>query len=141
MNSYRFCDLSVGMEESFTASITDEMMDAFHGITKDDNPLHTDETFAKAYGQSGKVVYGMLTASFLSTLAGVYLPGKYSLIQQVEIKFAAPVHVGDTLTVRGKIVELQEIAERFVMKVVITNQKKEKLLRAKMWVGVLNERQ
>ena len=29
MNSYKFSDLSVGMSESFTVTITEEMMDKF----------------------------------------------------------------------------------------------------------------
>lgn len=137
MNTYTFDDLKVGMSESFQVTITEAMLDSFKGITGDVNPLHNDEEFAKAKGHVGRVAYGMLTASFLSTLAGVYLPGEKSLIQQVETKFASPVYIGDTLTVKGEIVELIESVQRLELKVTITNQNGKKVLRGKMEILVV----
>ncbi len=137
MNNYKYEDLKVGMSESFTVTITPEMLDSFKGITGDINPLHNDEDFAKGKGHPGRVAYGMLTASFLSTLAGVYIPGERSLIQQVETKFANPVYIGDELTVKGEIVELVESVQRLELKVVITNQNGKKVLRGKMGILVV----
>ncbi|MBQ7148570.1 MAG: MaoC family dehydratase [Pseudobutyrivibrio sp.] len=137
MNTYTFDELKVGMSESFQVTITEAMLDSFKGITGDVNPLHNDEEFAKAKGHVGRVAYGMLTASFLSTLAGVYLPGEKSLIQQVETKFANPVYIGDTLTVKGEIVELIESVQRLELKVTITNQNGKKVLRGKMQILVV----
>lgn len=80
-------------------------------MTGDVNPLHSSDDFAEEIG-SGKfrshVTIGMLTASFYSTLAGVYLPGKYSLIHSLDIKFQKPVYVGDKLIVSGEIVSKQD---------------------------------
>lgn len=137
MNNYTFDELTVGMTESFKVSITEEMLDAFKGITGDVNPLHNDEEFAKAKGHPGRVAYGMLTASFLSTLAGVYIPGERSLIQQVETKFAKPVYIGDELTVTGEITELVESVQRLELKVTITNQDGKKVLRGTMGILVV----
>ena len=137
MNNYKFEELNVGMTESFKVLITEEMLDAFKGITGDVNPLHNDEEFAKAKGHPGRVAYGMLTASFLSTLAGVYIPGERSLIQQVETKFAKPVYIGDELTVTGEITELVESVQRLELKVTITNQDGKKVLRGTMGILVV----
>ena len=137
MNNYRFEDLSVGMSDSFDVTITPEMLEQFKGITGDINPLHNDEEFAKSKGHPGRVAFGMLTASFLSTLAGVYIPGERSLIQQVETKFSNPVYIGDTLTVKGEIVELIESVSRLELKVTITNQNGKKVLRGKMQILVV----
>lgn len=139
MNKYQFSELSVGMEESFQTEITEEMLDRFRAITQDVNPLHTDEAFAKEKGYQKKVAYGMLTASFLSTLAGVYLPGQNSLIHSVETKFVKPVFCGDVLTVSGRVTGLLELFSAFTMKVSITNQHGEKVLRGTMQIGVLDE--
>ena len=79
----------------------------------------------------------MLTASFLSTLAGVYIPGERSLIQQVETKFAKPVYIGDELTVTGEITELVESVQRLELKVTITNQDGKKVLRGTMGILVV----
>ena len=137
MNNYSFDELQVGMSESFQVTVTEAMLDSFKSITGDVNPLHNDEEFAKAKGHVGRVAYGMLTASFLSTMAGVYLPGEKSLIQQVETKFANPVYIGDTLTVKGEIVELIESVQRLELKVTITNQNGKKVLRGKMQILVV----
>lgn len=139
MNRYYYEDLTIGMKETFTVQITDEMFDSFYEITGDDNPLHRDEVFAKDHGFDGKVCYGMLTASFLSTLAGVYLPGERSLIQAVEVKFAKPVYAGDILTVEGEIEELNDTVKQVVLKFSVINHKGIKVLRGRMKVGVLNE--
>ena len=137
MNNYKFDELTVGMTESFKVTITEAMLEAFKGITGDVNPLHNDEEFAKAKGHPGRVAYGMLTASFLSTLAGVYIPGERSLIQQVETKFAKPVYIGDELTVTGEITELVESVQRLELKVTITNQDGKKVLRGTMGILVV----
>ena len=137
MNNYSFDELSVGMSESFDVTITSEMLESFKGITGDVNPLHNDQDFAVSKGHPGRVAFGMLTASFLSTLAGVYLPGEKSLIQQVETKFANPVYIGDVLTVKGEITELIESVQRLTLKVTITNQNGKKVLRGKMEILVV----
>lgn len=137
MNTYSFDELSVGMTESFDVTITPEMLESFKNITGDVNPLHNDEEFAISKGQPGRVVYGMLTASFLSTMAGVYLPGEKSLIQQIETKFSNPVYIGDTLTVKGEITELIESVHRLELKVTISNQHGKKVLRGKMQILVV----
>ncbi len=139
MNYYKYEQLEVGMQESFQVTVTEEMIKQFGEITGDYNPLHTDEQFAKQKGYEGKVVYGMLTASFLSALAGMYLPGQRSLIHRVEVEFPKPVYVGDTLTVLGKIVSMNEAFQIFEMKVTVSNQEQKKVLRGKMRIQVLSE--
>ena len=136
MNDYRYEDIKVGHKETFTVNVTEDMMAAFKTITGDINPLHNDEVYATSKGHPGRVVYGMLTASLLSTLAGVYLPGKNSLIHEVKVKFAKPVYIGDTLTVEGTVEEKNDTYSLLMLKVAIRNQAGEKVLRAKMQVGV-----
>ena len=121
MNTYHYEDISLGQEESFSVTVTEKAMDAFRSLTGDENPLHADAGYAASRGYGGRVVYGMLTASFFSTMAGVYLPGKYSLIHSVEVKFLRPIYPGMVLTVRGE------------------NGDGEKLCKGIMKVGVLDE--
>ena len=83
-----------------------------------------------------KVVYGMLTASLLSTLAGVYLPGKYSLFHSTRIFFHKPVFVGDTITVSGKVKEKDERYNIIKLKIIMENQDDKKVLSGSMQVGV-----
>ena len=80
----------------------------------------------------------MLTASFYSTIAGVYLPGKYSLIHSLEdLSFKKPVYVGDELTVTGKVIDKNDELRLIVLKVSIKNQNKDLVSKAKMKVLVM----
>ena len=78
-----------------------------------------------------------LTSSFLSTLAGVYLPGKYSLIRSVNVKFPKPVMIGDELTVTGEVTEMNDEFRFFTLKISIRDQHGDKVCRGKMEIGVL----
>lgn len=137
MNCFTFADLQVGMEEKFSVHITAEMMQMFRQLSGDINPLHTDDDYAKAAGFPQKVVYGMLSASFFSTLVGVYLPGKYCLLHEVKSSFIRPVFVGDTLEISGKISHINETFRQLEIKGSIRNQNNEKVSRAVILTGVL----
>ena len=139
MNRYLFSEIAVGHTESFIVSITDEKMADFHSITGDCNPMHTDDHFAQQGrgNYKGRIVYGMLTASLISTLAGVYLPGENSLIQKVDVEFPAPVYVGDVLTVIGEVIRKDENFNIIEVKVTIRNEHGDKVCRGKTRIGVL----
>lgn len=139
MNEYTYEEIEVGHKESFSATITKEMLDAFKMITGDINPLHNDEDYAKSLGHPGKVVYGMLTASFLSTLAGVYIPGKRSLIHEVKSKFVKPVYIGDTLLIEGVVEDKHDAFKLLDIKYSMRNQDGVKVCRGTMTVSVEGE--
>ena len=140
MNEYHYSDIQIGQTESFTKEITVEMENAFRALSGDVNPLHWDDVFAQEVGSGkyqGHVAFGMLTASLLSTLAGVYLPGKFSLIHSVEkISFKRPVYAGDVLTVQGTVEDKLDGLDLILLKVKITNREKKCVLTAGMKVLV-----
>ena len=138
MNEYTLQDLHAGISESFSVKITTEHEDAFRTLTGDMNPLHYDDDFTQKYGcGGGHVVFGMLTASFLSTLAGMYLPGKYSLIHSIDnISFLKPVRAGDVLDVRGVIDDVYEDLRMIKVRAEM-RRLDEVVLKAKMKILVL----
>ena len=136
MNHYRLADLTPGVTESFTVTITEEMMAQFYAITGDNSPIHMDADYAAGRGYPGRVVYGMLGASFLSTLAGVYLPGEHCLLHGVDLKFAKPIFIGDTLTVTGVVDEVNDTFREITIKASIVNQDGKKVTRAVIRAGV-----
>ena len=140
MNEYRFEEIREGQSESFSRQITVEMEDAFRALSGDENPLHRDDAFAVSVGEgkfSGHVTFGMLTASLYSAMAGMYLPGKYSLIHSLEIKFQNPVFAGDVLTVAGTVKRKHEGLNMIELAVKITNQEDKCVSKADMKVLVL----
>jgi 3-hydroxybutyryl-CoA dehydratase len=137
MNEYRYEDLTVGKREAFRYKVTGHDMDLFCELSGDVNPLHIDSEFAVGHGFRDRVVYGMLSASLFSYLGGVLLPGRFCIIQQVESKFVAPVYIGDELDVCGTVKELNDSVRQAVVKILIKNQKGQKVVRGTMSVGFL----
>ena len=70
MNSYSMGELEEGKTKSdFNIVVTEQMMDTFRQLSGDNNPLHTDQKYARSKGMKEKTVYGMLVASFYSKLS------------------------------------------------------------------------
>ena len=112
----------VGDRESLTHQVTDEDVQLFARLTGDDNPLHLDPAFARGTSMKRPVVYGMLSASFLSTLIGTKLPGPGALWTSQTIEFAHPVFVGDTLTVSAVVQQVSHATDTLVLAVTAVQQ-------------------
>lgn len=143
MNEYQIEQIHVGMECSFKKTITLEMENAFRTISGDENPLHKDDSFAVNIGKGsfkGHVSFGMLTAALYSTIVGMYLPGKYSLIHSFdELSFLHPVYVGDELEIMAKVTEVFIDLNLVIMQVLVKNQSCKVVSRAKIKVLVLKK--
>jgi len=141
MNRYNFSDLTVGMQADFSTEITEEKMNCFKEITEDLNPLHTDDAYAVSKGFRGRVSYGLLTSAFFSRLAGMFLPGEKSLIEEVSYKFMLPVYIGDRLIVSGEITALDDRTRQLFLKVTIRREAdRVPVVRGKMTIGMTEER-
>lgn len=136
MNHLKYEEITLDTKVSFKYELTDEKMQKFLEITGDENPLHTNLEYAKNKGYSEKVVYGMLTSSILSTLAGMYIPGEYSLIHSVEINFVKPVFISNCpLTVEAKVVNKDDRFKQITLKYCLYDINKEKVCRGTMKIG------
>ena len=101
LHGYFFEDLKVGMQETFSRTVTDTDMRNFTGVSGDTNPMHLNEEFAKATPFHGTIVFGMLTASLISAVIGTKLPGPGCIYMSQTLKFLAPVRVGRHRLCRG----------------------------------------
>jgi len=136
MKEYCLHEIREGLSHQFQVTVTEDMVERFRESSGDVNPLHTDRDFALSHGYRDRVVYGMLTASFYSTLIGVYLPGKHALLQGVDASFVAPVFPGDVLTVHGEVVAVHAALRQIEIRAHITNQLNKKVSRAKIRTGI-----
>lgn len=139
MNEHRWEDLVLGLSAELEVTVSSEMMERFRATTGDTNPLHTDAGYAVAHGFGDRVVYGLLTASFYSTLAGVLLPGRRCLLHGVSVSFHEPVYVGDRLRVRGEVAYRNEAFRQAELACTTTNQHGVKVAAGKLKVGVLDD--
>ncbi|MCU1322770.1 MAG: MaoC domain protein dehydratase [Acidobacteriaceae bacterium] len=136
MTEYRWEDLHLGLKHSFSATFTEEMMQHFAALSGDINPLHVDADYAIAAGFPGPVVFGMMTSSLYSKLVGVYLPGKYALLQGIDIDFNSPCHAGDVLNVEGEIIFLSDAVRRLEVKATIRRENRKLVSKATIRVGL-----
>ena len=136
ISDLRWEDLTLGTSAQFDVQLSAEMMASFAALSGDVNPLHMDEEFARKSGYPGRVVFGMLTASFYSRLVGMCLPGKRALLHGITVEFQSPAYLGDTLTVFGAISFLNDAYRRLEVKARIVNQNGTLISKAKIQVGV-----
>jgi len=115
-------EIQVGQSASFTKTVTETDVYLFAGVSGDANPVHTNETYAQGTMFKARIVHGMLSASLLSTVLGMYLPGPGSVYAKQDIKFLAPVFFNDTITATCTVKEKIEDRKRVVLDCKVTNQ-------------------
>ncbi len=94
-HGYYFEDLSVGMEASYKKMITDKDILAFAELSGDVNPVHLSDDFAASTIFKRRIAHGFLTGSLFSTVLGTKLPGPGCIYLSQNMKFKAPVYIGD----------------------------------------------
>ena len=111
-------DLAVGMSASFAKTVTEADVVLFAGVTGDLNPVHINEEFAQRTMFKGRIAHGMLSAGFISAALGTHLPGRGAIYISQNMKFKAPVRIGDTVTATVTVAEVNAEKRRVVMKTV-----------------------
>lgn len=91
-------DMEVGQSASRSKVITERDIELFGEVSQDTNPVHFDEEFAKTTMFKTRIAHGMLTASLLSATIGLQLPGQGTIYMKQDLKFLAPVKLGDEVT-------------------------------------------
>ena len=101
-------DLEVGMTAIHSKTVTEADVVLFAGISGDINPVHLDNDYAKDTMFKGRIAHGMLTASFISTVLGTKLPGPGCIYISQNLKFKAPVRIGDTVKARVTVTAVDQ---------------------------------
>ncbi|AZT82569.1 MaoC family dehydratase [Marinobacter sp. NP-4(2019)] len=112
LHGYYLEDLEVGMEAFYAKTITDADVTLFAGISGDDNPVHINDEYAKTTVFKERIVHGMFSAALISAVLGTRLPGPGAIYIDQQISFKAPVHIGDTVVAKAKIVEINQERRR-----------------------------
>src|SRR3546814_10483550 len=71
-----------------------------------------DEAFAAATPFKGRIAHGMLGASLISTVFGTRLPGPGCIYVSQDLRFKAPVRIGDTVVARVTVAEIDPAKRR-----------------------------
>jgi 3-hydroxybutyryl-CoA dehydratase len=120
LHGYYLEDLRPGMTALYAKTVTDADVVLFAGVSGDVNPVHLNQEFADRTMFRGRIAHGMLTASFISTVIGTKLPGPGCIYVSQNLKFKAPVRVGDTVNARVTVLSVDEARGRIAVETTCT---------------------
>ena len=135
----RIDDFEPGQHVTLRKTFTEEDVRRFIEITGDVNPLHVDEAFAAGTQFGRRVLHGMLTASILSTMVGMLLPGTGAVYRSQTIAFLRPVYVGETVTAHFVVRAVDRVRHRLQIDSWIENEAGERVLEGACEAGLLHD--
>jgi 3-hydroxybutyryl-CoA dehydratase len=110
VRTYFFDELHLGQRETLLRTIMDRDVHGFAGLTGDENPIHLSEDYASRSRFGQRIAHGMFTASLISAVIGMRLPGPGAVYLSQTLSFRAPVRIGDVVAASVEVAEL--LAER-----------------------------
>jgi 3-hydroxybutyryl-CoA dehydratase len=123
--------IAPGHTESVRKTVGESDVYLFAGITGDFSGVHVDEEFSKATRFGGRIVHGALLVGFVSTVMArmtALLPPPGGVSSRYEVKFVAPVRIGDTVTTALTLREARPDRRELVFRARTTNQRGETVL-------------
>ncbi len=115
-------EIQVGDSAEFSKTVSESDVYLYAGVTGDLNPAHINEAYAEKTFFKTRIAHGMLTAGFISAILGMHLPGPGTIYLKQELKFLAPVRIGDTITAHAEVIEVMAEKNRIRLKTTCTNQ-------------------
>jgi len=115
-------DLKVGDSAQISKMITESDINDFARVTGDFNPVHLDQAYAEKTIFKGRIAHGLLSVGLLSSVLGNILPGQGTIYLSQEVRFLAPVRIGDTITARVEVIELVPEKNRAKFRTTCINQ-------------------
>lgn len=115
-------EIQIGQTASFTKTVSETDVYLFAGITGDMNPAHVDAVSAANGMFKQRIAHGMLSASFISTVLAMQLPGPGTIYAGQNLQFRASVFMGDTVTATVECIEKLDERKWAKFKTTVTNQ-------------------
>ncbi len=109
--------LEIGDTFSVSRTFTEQDMVRFADISRDYNPVHYDERFAKVKNFDGCICHGLLIASLITEIGGQI----GWLASGMSFKFKKPVYFGETIKCDFTIIDISETG-RAEAEVLFTNE-------------------
>ena len=111
----------VGDRAERSMNVTDEHIETFARLSGDRNPVHFDDAFARRIGFEGHIAHGAVTASLLSAVLGMDLPGPGSVFLEQRVRFLTPVRPGDTIVASLEVTRVREDKPIVTLGATVTN--------------------
>ena len=107
-----FEDIKLGDSAEYAKTITEADILMFSAVSGDDNPVHINQEYAEGSMFQTRIAHVMLTASLISSVVGTRLPGNGTIYLSQSTRFKAPVKIGETVTARVTVTELDPAKKR-----------------------------
>jgi 3-hydroxybutyryl-CoA dehydratase len=119
----------VGMEISFSKTISESDVYGFAGISGDFSPNHVDHEYMRSTRYGQRIAHGVLTMALMSTCSTKLIdslgnPPTVSYGYD-RVRFIGPVFIGDTLTARYAVTQVDDGGDRTLAEVTVHNQRGE----------------
>jgi 3-hydroxybutyryl-CoA dehydratase len=111
-------DLKPGVSASFEKTVTEADIEMFAKVSGDTNPVHLDQAFAEKTPFKTRIAHGMLSAGFISAVLGTKMPGPGAIYMSQNLRFKAPVKIGDKVTATCTVTEIVAEKRRAVLSTV-----------------------
>jgi len=105
----QLAELSEGMNlPEFRKIVTQENINLYAEASRDFNPIHIDEDFAKKTPLGGTIAHGMLILAYVSQMMTVAFGRNWLTGGKLNVRFKTPARPGDTIAVSGRIARIEE---------------------------------
>ena len=132
---------AIGASAAITRKITEADIIRFADISGDYNPVHLDADYAARSPFGKRIAHGFLTGAFISAVLGMDLPGPGSIYVGQTLKFLAPVHIDDLVTVSVEVINVREEKRLVMLRTDCTNQQGVLVLTGEATIKYMQERQ
>ena len=122
LSNFTFDEITIGQSAEYSKAVTEADIQMFAAVSGDVNPLHLDPEFAAGTRFGERIAHGMLTASFISAALAMELPGPGCIFMEQSLKFRLPVKIGDVITVKLTVTEMQARRKTLTMDCKAYNQ-------------------
>lgn len=106
---YYLDTLEVGQTATHAKTITESDILLFSAVSTDTNPVHINDEYAKTTVFGERIAHGMLSASLVSAALANKLPGPGTIYLGQNLKFTAPVKIGETVEARLEVLDVDNV--------------------------------
>ena len=111
-------NLYVGQTATRTRTLTQDDFNRFAALSGDDNPIHVDPEFSARTRFGKTVAHGMFLYSLIYGVIAQNFPGAVQVSQ--DLMFPTPSYVGEQVTVRACVLELDADNKRARVETLVT---------------------
>ncbi len=119
-------DAKVGDTFTLSKNVDAERSRIYGHASGDINPIHMDESVAKAAGFPTVILQGLCTMAFCHQTVIDWADKNPHLLKKIKVEFRGNVLPGDTVTVNGKVTDKKD--DRLVVEFQARNQKGETVI-------------